>query len=197
MPGSRPRSPTRANSRRVVKLEAAAQRARVQALRDNRGVLTELEQAFADVDGALDRLRADRVIAMASGHEPRTHVVAIVGEPPASLAGRQAWCALAYEIETYRDHHPEAPGREHENGVQAATGPSPSSLSDRTTWDHLARRIADGAEIIAVAGALLVEEQPDRLGGPERWSERLNIAFEAREAVVALHRDAPGLGIDF
>jgi len=106
------------------------------------------------------------------------------------------WCALAYEIETYRDHHPEAVGHEHEQGVQAAIGPSPSSPSDRAPWDHLARRIADGAEIIAVAGALPIENQPDRLGGPERWSERLNHAFEARNAVVGLDWDAPGIGIE-
>jgi hypothetical protein len=185
------------SSRRVVKLEAAAQRARVQALRDNRGALAELEQAFTDVDGVLDRLRADRVIEMASGHEPRTHVKAILGEPPASLAGRQAWCALAYEIETYRDHHPDAVGHEYEDGVHAAIGPSPSSLSDRTPWDHLARRIADGAEIIVVAGALPFENQPDRLGGPEQWSERVNRAFEARDSVVPLEREAPALGIEF
>ncbi len=185
------------NSRRVVKLEAAAQRARVQALRDNRGALADLEQSFADVDGVLDRLRTDRVIDMASGHAPRMHVVAMLGEPPPSIAGRQAWCALAYEIETYRDHHPDAGGHEHEDGVRAAIGPSPSSLSDRTAWDHLVRRIAHGAEIIAVADGLPLDDEPDRLGGPERWSERLNRAFEARDAVVALEREAPGLGIDF
>ena len=71
-----------------MKLEAAAQCAHVQALRDNRCVLAELEQAFADVDGALDRLRVYRAIEMASGHLPRMHVVAIGGEPPPSLAGR-------------------------------------------------------------------------------------------------------------
>jgi hypothetical protein len=185
------------NSRSVVKLEAAAQRARVQALRNNRTVLADLEQAFADVDMALDHLRADRVVEMASGHEPRTHVVAIVGEPPSSVAGRQAWCALAYEIETYRDHHPDAVGHEHEQGVHAAIGPTFSSLGDRATWDHLARRIADGAGIIAVADGLPYGDQPDRLGGPERWNERLNHAFEARDAVMALDRDAPSLGIEF
>jgi hypothetical protein len=137
------------------------------------------------------------VIAMASDHEPRTHVVAIVGEPPSSVAGRQAWCALAYEIEKYRDHHPEAAGHEHEQGVHAAIGPTFSSLGDRATWDHLARRIADGAGIIAVADGLPYGDQPDRLGGPERWNERLNHAFEARDAVMALDRDAPSLGIEF
>jgi hypothetical protein len=185
------------NSRRVVKVEAAAQRARVQALRDNRGVLADLEQAIADVHGALERLRAGRVIDMASGHEPRVHVVAVLGDPPPSVAGRQAWCALGFEIETYRDHHPDAVGHEHQEGVQAAIGPWPSSLSDGATWDHLARRVADGAEIIAIADAIPLEDEPDRLGGPERWSERLNHAFEARDAVVALDRDAPGLGIEF
>jgi hypothetical protein len=184
-------------SRRVVKVEAAAQRARVQALRDNHGVLADLEQAFADVDGALERLRADRVIEMASGHEPQMHVGAVLGEPPPSVAGRQVWCALAFEIETYRDHHPDAVGHEDQEGVQAAIGPWPPSLGDRATWDHLVRRVADGAEIIAVADALPVEDPPDRLGGPERWSERLNHAFEARNAVVALDRDAPGVGIEF
>lgn len=149
------------------------------------------EHAFADVDGALERLRASRAIEMAKGHEPRMHVVAI-GEPPPSVAGRQAWCALAYEIETYRDHHPDAVGHEHEEGVQAAIGPSPSrSATDPGPCGAADRR---GAEIIAVADAVPVEEQPDRLGGPERWSERLDHAFEAWDAVVALDRDAPAAG---
>ena len=184
-------------SRRVVKVEAAAQRARVQALRDNRGVLADLGQAIADVHGALERLRAERVIEMASSREPGMHLVAVLGEPPPSVAGRQVWCALAYEIETYRDHHPDAVGHEHQEGVQAAVGTWPSSLSDRATWEHVARRVAHGAEIIAIADAVPVEDQPDRLGGPERWSERLNLAVEARDAVMALDRDAPGLGIEF
>jgi hypothetical protein len=183
------------NSRRVAKTEVAAQRARTKALRDSRGLLADLEQSVADVDRALERVRTDRVIAMERGDAPRSHVVAMLGEPPPSIAGRQAWCALAYEIETYRDHHPNAVGYEHEEGVYAAIGPSPSSLSYRATWDHLIRRIADGVEIVAAADALPVEEQPG-LGGPDRWSERLGDAFEAWGAVVALERDAPSLGID-
>jgi hypothetical protein len=112
-------------------VEAAAQRARLQALRDNGGLLADLEQACSDIARALQRVRAERVIAMASGNEPRRHVVEMLCEPPDSVACRQAWCALAYEIETYRDHHPDAVGYEHDDGVQAAIGPSPSSLSDR------------------------------------------------------------------
>ncbi len=185
------------DSRRVVKVEEAAQRARVQALRDNRGALADLEQAVADVEGALERVRVERVIAMESGHESRTQLVGMLGVPPNSVAGRQAWCGMAYEVETYRDHHPEIIGHEHEEGVYAAIGPSPSSFRDRATWDHLVRRMADGAEIVAAADALPVEEQPVGLGGPDRWSERLNDAFEARGASVALERDARGLGIEF
>jgi conjugative relaxase-like TrwC/TraI family protein len=182
-------------SRRVVKTEVAGQRARLQALRDNRAVLADLEQSVADVERALERVRTDRVIAMERGDAPRSHVVGMLGEPPSSFTGRQAWCALAYEIETYRDHHPNAVGHEHEHGAQAAIGPAPSSLSDRISWDHLTRRIADGAAIVAVADALPVEEQLG-LGGPERWSERLDDAFEVWGAAVALERDAPSLGID-
>jgi hypothetical protein len=182
--------------RRIVRVEAAAQRARVQALRDNRGVLADLERAFADVDRALDRVRANRVISMASGREPRTHLVGMLGEPPPSVAGRQAWCALAYEIESYRDHHPDAVGHEHEEGIQAAIGHSPSSFNDRITWDHLARRIADGAHVVAIADDLPIGQAVE-LDGPECWSQRLNHAFEASGAVVALDRDATGLGIDF
>jgi hypothetical protein len=117
----------------------------------------------------LERVRAERVIAMERGDAPRSsHVVGMLGGPPSSVAGRQAWCALAYEIETYRDHHSNAIGHEHEQGARAAIGPSPSSLSDRMSWDHLTRRIADGAGIVAVADALPVEEQPG-LGGPGRF----------------------------
>jgi hypothetical protein len=119
----------------------------------------------------------------------------MLGDPPSSVAGRQAWCALAYEIETYRDHHPDAIGHEHEQAAQAAIGPWPSSLSDRMSWDHLTRRIADGAGIVALADSLPVQEQPG-LGEPARWSERLDDAFEAWGAGVAIVRDAPSLGID-
>ena len=182
-------------SRRVVKTEAAAQRSRVQALRDNRGVLADLEQSVADVDRALERVRAERVIAMERGDVPRSHVVGLLGEPPSSVPGRQAWCALAYEIETYRDHHPIAIGHEHEEGVHAAIGPCPSWLSDRMSWDHLTRRIGDGAGVVVLADSLSVQEQPG-LGGPARWSERLDHAFEVWGAVVALERDSPSLGID-
>ena len=185
------------NSRRAVKTEAAAQRARVQALRDNRGVLADLEQAVGDVDGALDRVRVERVIAMACGNESRMHAVRMLGEPPPSVAGRQAWCALAYEIETYRDHHPNVAGHEHEERVQARTGPWPSSLCDRRPGEYLARRITDGAEIIAVADALPIEEQTVGLGGPERWSERLTNACEVWDALVALDPDPRGLRIEF
>lgn len=150
--------------RRVVKTEAAAQRPRLQALRDNRAILADLEQSVADVDRALERVRTDRVIAMERGDAPRSHVVAMLGEPPPSIAGRQAWCALAYEIETYRDHHPNAIGHEHEEGAQAAMGPSPSSLRDRVPWDHLTQRVANGAGIVAVADALPVEEHPALAG---------------------------------
>ena len=149
-------------SRQVVKTEAAAQRARLQALRDNRGVLADLEQSVGDVDRALERVRAERVIAMEGGDEPRSHVVGMLGEPPSSVAGRQAWCALAYEIETYRDHHPNAIGHEHAEGVHGAIGPSPSSLNDPFSPAALGQESVDPSEHLA----------GDPLGAERRWAQR-------------------------
>ena len=87
-------------------------------------------------------------------------------------------------------------GHEDDERVQASTGPWPSSLRDRRPEDYLARRITDGAEIIAVADALPIEEQTLGLGGPERWSERLTNACQVWDALVALQPDPCGLGIE-
>ncbi|MGH9222313.1 MAG: AAA family ATPase [Acidimicrobiales bacterium] len=183
------------DARCALTRETDAQRARESALRANRGPLTNLEEAVADVEQALERTRAERVAAMARGDAPRSHLTDVLGEPPTSSAGRQAWCGLAWEIESHRDEHPGPVGRDGDGSVEAALGTRPEWFGDRLEWDALALRVAGGRTIIAIAEGLSVGEAGNEWGDPASWSTVVDKAVEARRADLALAPEPAG--IDF
>ena len=183
-------------ARRLAKTETEAQRAREQALRDNRGAMTELEGAVADIDGALDHTRPDRVLAMLRAEESPKYLTDVLGAVPETVAGQQAWCGLAWEIESYRDAHPTASHEESDRGVQAALGRCPDWYADSLAWIYLAGRVADGPDIVATAERTPADDQAIDLGDHGCWAARLDRAENLLEAEMATTVEPPGLGID-
>ena len=140
------------DARRRLGEHHAAQQDRTTALAATEPQRAELTQSLRELEAALDDTRAARVAALAAGPNAPTHLAAALGEPPANSAGRQAWCGLAYRVESYRDRHPEALGHEAHGGVMAAIGPPPASSWYRAPeWDDLAGQLAHGAVLVAMA----------------------------------------------
>ena len=112
--------------------EASHERRRAKALAATEPQRTELTEALAELDAALDDTRPERVAAISGEAIVPAHLVAVLGEPPSHTAARQAWCGLACRIESYRDRHPEALGHETAGGVMAAllagSGPAVTTL---------------------------------------------------------------------
>ena len=183
-------------ARRLVKTETEAQRARERALRDNRGAMTELEGAVVDIEGAIEHTRPDRVLAMLRAEEPPKYLTDVLGAVPETVAGQQAWCGLAWEIEYYRDAHPTAPRDESDRGVQAALGRCPDWYADSLAWTYHAGRVAGGPDITATAERMTADDQPTDLGDHSCWAARLDNAENLLEAEIALTIEPPGLGID-
>jgi hypothetical protein len=81
------------------------QQQRQQALAATTPKRSELTQAVADLDAALDHTRPDRVARLAA--QPDAALRNLLGDPPTAPAGRAVWCRYASTVETIRDHHPE------------------------------------------------------------------------------------------
>ena len=143
------------DARRGLERELAVQRERVAAMEAVAPHRAELGEALGEIAAALDDTRAARVAAMAAEPLAPSHLVEVLGEPPADGARRAAWCGLAYRIETYRDRHPEALEHATEGGVMAAIGPRPGEHWCRQPeWDDLADRLVHGADVVALARGL-------------------------------------------
>ncbi len=171
------------DARRQLEAEKAAQRERAEAVEAVAPQRQELIQALAELDAALDDTRATRVAAMAA--EP-------VAPPPwwrcrpgpgRPTPERQAWCGLAYRVESYRDRHPEALGHEASGGVAAAIGPRPADRWHRAPeWDHLAGELAHGVALVATAGELAKPREPVLESEASSWLELVNRAGQVLEA---------------
>ncbi|HEV2810918.1 MAG TPA: MobF family relaxase [Acidimicrobiales bacterium] len=156
--------------------ELAAQQKRARATDAVAPQRAELTQVLAEIDAALDDSRAARVSAIAAEPVAPAHLVAVLGEPPANSAGGQAWCGLAYRVESYRDRHPEALGHEASAGVAAAIGPRPGERWQRAPdWDDLAGQLGHGVALVAMAVEVAGpgETMPDE---PSSWLELVHQA---------------------
>ncbi len=143
----------------------------------------ELAQALGELDAALDDTRAARVAAMAAEPIAPAPLVAVLGQAPADCAGRQAWCGLAYRVESYRDRHPEALGHEASGGIAAAIGPRPADRWHRAPeWDDLAGELAHGVALVATAGELAKPRKPVLESEASSWLELVNRAGQVLEA---------------
>ncbi|HET9444220.1 MAG TPA: hypothetical protein VFO65_12900 [Acidimicrobiales bacterium] len=122
--------------------------------RDGDGQRREDAHAVAEIDAALEHTRAARVRALANAGDASSHLVAVLGEPPAGGAGRAAWCGLALQVEAYRDRHPDR-SQDGYNAIVTAIGPRPSPRwHPDPAWDGLKRRLANAKAVIAVAAEL-------------------------------------------
>jgi hypothetical protein len=138
--------------------------------------MNALEGAVTDISNALDHTRPARVLAMLHAENLPVYLTGVLGAPPETVAGRQAWCGLAWEIESYRDSHPAAVRHESDVGPQAALGRCPEHYSETHTWVHLAGRIAGGNDIVAAAGSMTADDLTAELGDVRCWAARLHAA---------------------
>lgn len=106
---------------------------------------------MGEINAALDDTRAHRVTALSAELVVPAHLAAVVREVPSDAGARQAWCGLAYRIESYRDRHPEALGHEAHGGVVAAIGAPPGGAVDAgSRVDDLAGQLRHAAELVRV-----------------------------------------------
>jgi hypothetical protein len=133
------------------------QQERQQAIEDTAPKRKELATTLAQLDGALDHTRPQRVHALSSAPSP--DLLDRVGEPPASAAGWAVWCHHALPVEAALDRN---------DGVSPRKGWSPQT--DRARQE------------IAVADRLLEAKS----GGldPTVWAELAHQAATIREAAV-------------
>ncbi|MGH9282083.1 MAG: hypothetical protein ACRD0S_04015, partial [Acidimicrobiales bacterium] len=178
--------------------EASNERKRAKALAATEPQRTELTEALAELDAALDDTRAQRVAALSGEAIVPAHLVAVLGGPPGDAAGRQAWCGLACRIESYRDRHPEALGHESAGGVMAALGPRQSErwVPD-PEWDDLAARLRHGPALVTMAAEINEGTRLTPVGAEVRsWADILDQAgmlLEARRQTTERGLDR-GLG---
>lgn len=134
--------------------------------------------AVAELDGALDHTRAARVRALASGGEELSHLVALLGAPPAGGPGRAASCGLALQVEAYRDRHPDR-SQDGYNDLVTAIGPRPSPR-----WGIRTRRVGR------------LEAAPGRCAGRHRRRHRARRRAGGRpgltDGVAGAGRRRPG-----
>lgn len=150
---------------------AEHQQARHDHIADVAGRRTQTEQVVAQLDDALDRTRPDRVARLVE--DPPEHLLARLGPPPESRAGRAVWCHHGFELEADLDR----------NGVLAAAYGQAAGLHQ----GHVDR----ARQEIAVADRLLQagDEQPGSTGWAElaaRASTTLDqICHEQRQRLAA------------
>jgi hypothetical protein len=130
----------------------------------------ELSASLADIDGALDRSRPERVQALAE--EGADHLVAVLGPVPQTAAGGVAWCQLAGKVEAYLDRHPPegASWRDLCSDLGAAR-------------DHLARAGATTPDIAGrSAEQVRARQAAERVAAQERaqsmWNQRYSQQVE-------------------
>jgi hypothetical protein len=118
----------------------------------------ELASTLAQLDGALEHTRPERVHVLAD--EPPTYQVERLGAPPRSAAGRAVWCHHALPIEAALDRN---------------DGVSPP----RTGWS---RQDDQARQEIAVADRLL--EGKSCATSPTEWAELAQQARTIREQAL-------------
>ena len=167
--------------------ELAGQRERVAAMEAVAPERAGLREALGELDAALDDTRAARVAAMADEPLAPTHLAGVLGELPIDPGGREAWCGLAYRVETYRDRHPEALEHVGKGGVMAAIGPRPGERwCPQPAWDDLAEHLARGADVVVMARGLA--SPAVRLDETSSWLELADRAGRLVEATVTVER---------
>lgn len=140
------------DARSRLDAEASSQLRLEAALGATEARRSELTQAVAELDAALDDTRAQRVAELSAEAVVPAHLAAVLGEVPSDPRARQVWCGLACRIESYRDRHPEALGHEAHGGVVAAIGPRlVKGWMAEPEWDDLAGQLRHGSELVAVA----------------------------------------------
>jgi hypothetical protein len=110
----------------------------------------ELVTSLAQLDGALDLTRADRIHALVA--EPPSHLVERLGSPPASPAGQAVWCHHALAVEALLDRNDGVipPSTHSQRNVRARQDialadrclNTASHTSDPTEWAELAQQAA-------------------------------------------------------
>jgi conjugative relaxase-like TrwC/TraI family protein len=89
--------------REDLKAIAAYQQQRSQVINETRPRRQELVTSLAQLDGALDHTRPERVWALAD--QLPLHLTERLGPPPPSIAGRAVWCHYAMSIEAVVDRN--------------------------------------------------------------------------------------------
>ncbi|HSH61568.1 MAG TPA: hypothetical protein VK988_18360, partial [Acidimicrobiales bacterium] len=135
---------------------------REQALAATADRRQELSQAVADLDDALQRSRPERVQALAGQEITPAHLVHALGPLPEGPGPRAVWCALAEEVEQFRDRHP---GREVDEEVDRWR--QPDVHADQEGLHDLLDR---APELIAVGKHLSIEADPLRDLSPQGWA---------------------------
>jgi hypothetical protein len=148
---------TERNLREQLARISSYQQERQQAIKDSAPKRKELETTLAQLDGALDHTRSQRVHTLSSA--PTPDLVERLGEPPASAAGRAVWCHHALPIEAALDRN--------------------DGVSPRKAWSPQTDR---ARQEIAVADGLL-EAKSGRLD-PTEWAELARQAATIREQAV-------------
>ncbi len=110
----------------------------------------ELVSSLAQLDGALDLTRPDRIHTLVE--EPPPHLVERLGSPPASPAGQAVWCHYALAFEAVLDRHDGVipPSTQNRQTVRARQDitladrclDTASHPADPTVWAELAQQAA-------------------------------------------------------
>jgi hypothetical protein len=130
----------------------------------------ELSQAMADLDDALATTRPERILALARQEVTAAHLVQAVGPLPEEPGPRAVWCALAEEVEHFRDRHP---GRDMDDEVDRWR--HPDRCADQESLHELLDRAAD---LVAAGDQLSVDADPLRELSAGGWAVQLEQAQE-------------------
>lgn len=176
--------------------EVVAQKVRAQAVEAMAKDRAVLYYTITELDSALQATKAERVVALAAEPLAPTHLAVVIGDPPPDPTARAVWCALAAEVESYRDTHPQAMSRDRSTGVEVAIGRKPKSWADSQAWEGLAKRLAAGRDLIGIAGELSLDAEPTAAElDPATWARSLTQAEQLGTASIEVAHPELGLGL--
>jgi hypothetical protein len=130
----------------------------------------ELSQAVGDLDDALASTRPERALALARQEVTPAHLVQALGPLPEEPGPRAVWCALAEEVEAFRDRHP---GRDLDDEVDRWHDPSLHADQER-----LQELLARAPELVVAGDQLIVDIDPLRELSTRGWAVQLEQAQE-------------------
>jgi hypothetical protein len=148
-----------------------------------------LTHAITDLDDALHRTRPERVAAATL--DPTSDMWHLLGPPPSTRGGLNAWCGIAEHLTTHHDTHPT-----HRVAVDRMLedlgGWDRSRWFDRSGYppqDRATTLVRDAGRIISVASQLDPTVAPDPLADGERWQPAVEtasrtLAVERRQQTV-------------